>query len=195
MTPDREALRRAAEKATKGKRSWTYDRCNQPTNLLAHPHEYILSAQADIGDYGLSCDPWMDVSPEDETFIALATPDAVLALLSERDALQARAEKAETALADAQSEMSKYAREAGEAKGRLEASELAGVVEGWKERAETVEAKLAQAVEVVKKIAALSYGYRDTGWGHQSDGYASGLIDASNIAKTFLATLQPEERQ
>ena len=38
-------------------------------------------------------------------------------------------------------EVSKYAREAGEAKGRLEMSEAAGIVEGWRERAERAEAR------------------------------------------------------
>ncbi len=38
-------------------------------------------------------------------------------------------------------EISKLAREAGEAKGRLEMSEAAGIVEGWRERAERAEAR------------------------------------------------------
>lgn len=37
-------------------------------------------------------------------------------------------------------ECSKWAREAGEAIGKLETSELAGVVDGWRERAEKAEA-------------------------------------------------------
>lgn len=49
----------------------------------------------------------------------------------------------------AQSEMvketGKWARQAGEAKGRLETSEIAGVVELWKERATKAEAELAEA--------------------------------------------------
>lgn len=38
-------------------------------------------------------------------------------------------------------EISKLAREAGEAKGRLEMSEAAGIVDGWRERAERAEAR------------------------------------------------------
>lgn len=40
-------------------------------------------------------------------------------------------------------ECSDWARKAGEAQGRLEASELAGVVDGWRERAEKAERELA----------------------------------------------------
>lgn len=40
-------------------------------------------------------------------------------------------------------EMSKYAREAGEAIGKLEISEIAGVVEGWKDRALKAETEVA----------------------------------------------------
>jgi len=43
----------------------------------------------------------------------------------------------------------KYAREAGEAKGRLEASEWPGVVEGWKERATKAEAENARLREAL----------------------------------------------
>lgn len=46
------------------------------------------------------------------------------------------------ALTDATRIMGAYAREAGEAKGKLEASELAGIVEGWKRRAEKAEREL-----------------------------------------------------
>lgn len=46
-----------------------------------------------------------------------------------------------------------WARQAGEAKGRLEASEMAGIVEDWKERAEAAEGKLRVAVEALEGIA------------------------------------------
>lgn len=41
-------------------------------------------------------------------------------------------------------QVSRLAREAGEAKGRLEASEMAGVVEGWKARCLAAEAEIAK---------------------------------------------------
>lgn len=50
--------------------------------------------------------------------------------------------------------MSYYAREAGEAQGVLEASEMAGVVRGWKEKAERLEAEnrdLRVDIEIKRK--------------------------------------------
>lgn len=64
-----------------------------------------------------------------------------------------RIEALEAALANAYRESSKWAREAGEAKGRLEGSEAAGAVDGWRERAEVAEAKLRVAVEALDGIA------------------------------------------
>lgn len=58
-----------------------------------------------------------------------------------RLAAEARATAAEAALKDATKLITKYAREAGEATGRLEMSERAGIVEGWRERAEAAEAE------------------------------------------------------
>jgi len=57
-----------------------------------------------------------------------------------------RAEVAEAERDAALKETAKYAREAGEAKGKLEMSEAAGIVEGWRERAEAAEAR-ATALE------------------------------------------------
>lgn len=57
------------------------------------------------------------------------------ALVAERDSLQRNMAKAVSAIAF-------EASRAGRAEGRLEASELAGVVEGWKARAEAAEAQL-----------------------------------------------------
>ena len=46
--------------------------------------------------------------------------------------------------------VSEAARARGEAEGRLEASEAAGVLEGWIEKCAALEAKLAKAVEALK---------------------------------------------
>lgn len=47
-------------------------------------------------------------------------------------------------------EMGTYARQAGEAIGRLEMSEAAGVVDGWRERAEAAEAREAEAGDLIR---------------------------------------------
>ena len=71
----------------------------------------------------------------------------VSALSAERDALSSALEKAVLACGE-------QARARGEAEGKLAASEMAGVVDGWKARAEAAEAERdalrAEALEVVK---------------------------------------------
>lgn len=52
-------------------------------------------------------------------------------------------------------EISKLAREAGEAKGRLEMSEAAGIVDGWRERAERAEARCRALREALGGLTAL----------------------------------------
>lgn len=64
--------------------------------------------------------------------------DGVDALLAENAALR---ENEKTAL----KECSEWARKAGEAIGKLETSEAAGIVEGWQDRATEAERKLAEA--------------------------------------------------
>jgi hypothetical protein len=73
--------------------------------------------------------------------------------------LSAEAE-ARAGLNAALKECSAYARKAGEAQGRLDASELAGVVEGWRERAESAEASLAQAREQLAEASVEVRAYR-----------------------------------
>lgn len=48
--------------------------------------------------------------------------------------------------------MSQYAREAGEAKGRLEMSEAAGIVDGWRERANAAEQALSASQKEVERL-------------------------------------------
>ena len=67
-----------------------------------------------------------------------------------------RAEKAERERDEAIKALSDEARNRGEAEGRLEASEMAGVVDGWKARAEAAEAKVALAKQALKIIAGKS---------------------------------------
>jgi len=62
-------------------------------------------------------------------------------LLSDKAALEAERDVAKQEAREAISLVSEYAREAGEAKGRLEMSEAAGIVDGWRERALSAEAR------------------------------------------------------
>lgn len=55
-------------------------------------------------------------------------------------------------------EVVRLSQAAGEAEGRLKASETAGVVEGWRDRALSAEAKLAQAVEALENATAFDLG-------------------------------------
>ena len=64
-----------------------------------------------------------------------------------------RVEELEASRDEAVRLMSQYAREAGETKGKLETSELAGIVEGWIERASAAEAKLKTAIVALEDIA------------------------------------------
>lgn len=86
--------------------------------------------------------------------------------LMERDALmtdallaaEARAEKAEAERDAALKECSEWARQAGEAIGRLEMSEAAGVVEGWRERAEKAEGDLQKAAASIDALLSSIVG-------------------------------------
>lgn len=79
-------------------------------------------------------------------YLCNAVPD-IIALIAERDELK-RAN--DTALR----ECAKWAREAGEAKGRLEGSEAAGVVAGWQEKCE----RLAVRCERLENLALRASG-------------------------------------
>lgn len=76
--------------------------------------------------------------------------------LEAADALEeaaARITELEGDLKAAFREISKLAREAGEAKGRLEMSEAAGIVDGWRERAERAEARCRALEEALRPFA------------------------------------------
>jgi len=55
----------------------------------------------------------------------------------------------EASLRDAMKQCSEWARQAGEAKGRLEMSEAAGIVDGWREKCEGLEAEVARLREAL----------------------------------------------
>lgn len=89
---------------------------------------------------------------------ALCEPNTVEFAVASLEALFAPvlAEK-ERDVKEAMREAAKWATEAGEAKGRLEVSELASVVEGWRDRALAAEAALAAGrAETVKRIAEVA---------------------------------------
>jgi hypothetical protein len=69
-------------------------------------------------------------------------PDGAAAVAAITD-LQARLAASDSALQSAMLECSKWAREAGEAKGKLEGSEMPGIVDDWREKCEGLERKLA----------------------------------------------------
>ena len=84
---------------------------------------------------------------------------ARLAMEQAADALeaqQARIAELEAELKAALREVGKHAREAGEAIGRLEMSEAAGIVEGWRERAAAAEAladRYEKALRAAERLA------------------------------------------
>jgi hypothetical protein len=87
------------------------------------------------------------------TFEAAATITRLEATLAESESAtlmaEMRADKLQAERDEALTQMTAYAREAGFAKGALDASEMAGVVEGWKARAEAAEAENARLREAV----------------------------------------------
>ena len=74
--------------------------------------------------------------------------------------LRAEVERLNNALTEAANQIGDLATRLGQAEGRLDASELVGVVEGWKARAETAEAERdearAQAAEARMDVVAMS---------------------------------------
>lgn len=75
---------------------------------------------------------------------------------------QAARERAEAERDAAFRECAKWAARCGEAEGRLQGSELAGVVRDWQERAEKAESRLAKVGEVMRKTAHMLRN--DSGW-------------------------------
>lgn len=69
-----------AEQYTAGPWVWTMDRSNQYTTLRqSGSGDVVADLQADISDYGLSVNPWVDVSEADAALIC-AAPALVEAL-------------------------------------------------------------------------------------------------------------------
>ena len=90
--------------------------------------------------------------------------EQIYGLAEEREKWKERAEAAERRLFDA-------FRAQGKAEGKLAASEMAGVVRGWKERAESAEAEAERLREALKPFADIAEAYDppegdddDTAW-------------------------------
>ena len=79
----------------------------------------------------------------------------IRAVLSALAASEQARERAEGERDAAMREMSMWAREAGEAKGRLEGSEMAGAVDAWREHAEAAERQRDAAVEALRQASDL----------------------------------------
>lgn len=128
-----------------------------------------------------------------EAFSHAATPATVSELLTRIEVLDG---ERDTALR----ECVRSAREAGEAIGKLEASELAGIVDGWKERAFKAEAQIARVKaerermrSALRKAAAW---FRDYARQHRFKGTTEGNLKAQtneDRADYLEAALQPRQ--
>jgi hypothetical protein len=86
----------------------------------------------------------------------LAAIDARAQAEHELATAEARIEQLERELSQAIVRCGEWATKAGEAQGRLEASEMAGTVQGWKERATTAEAERGKLREAICQVLAES---------------------------------------
>lgn len=204
MTPDREALRRAAEKATPGPWHHCQPYMTVPAERTVHGRvpaarvDYV-STWPDIGmppGHRVIIDmPGREsrVSSSDMAFIAIANPATILALLdaekAERDALQARAEKADELVALYRETAALEAKACDEAEAKL--AQAVDALEIARDRIQTWPLDDQETCMCGSLVQS-----HDIGSGHspvtQGDHAISLLIESLN--KT-LATLQPEERQ
>lgn len=109
---------------------------------------------------------------------------------SRAEAAEARIQALEAERDEALRECARWSREAGEAKGRLEMSEAAGIVEGWREKCEGLErevVKLRGALEPFAQASAANPSSRGFifGWNcHTGEG--SLTWEHLRIARTAL---------
>ena len=92
-------------------------------------------------------------------------------LQAERDEATETLKRTTEALREATRLLTQYAREAGEAKGRLEMSEAAGIVDGWRDRAQTAERERDELRKALEKIERWFDEFPATGrtWGDEHD--------------------------
>ena len=111
-------------------------------------------------------------------------------------ALEAERERAEAADAERDQAILALASEAqkrGEAEGRLAASEMPGMVDSWKRRAEAAEAKLEEAVKRMEEVAHMGYDMPSTFAGTEGEWYSRRANLMQGIARTFLANLEGDK--
>lgn len=131
-----------------------------------------LRASADIQDRATKAETgWADTSDRAmlmrraaSTIEALAAENASLRaeLLEQAKANGAGAEREAKLMAErdaALRECTKWACEAGEAKGRLEGSELPGIVDGWREKCEALERRCERLREALTPSAETKAAY------------------------------------
>jgi hypothetical protein len=114
-----------------------------PWEAEIHQHEAAISANGKGQDHIVST--WSDDLCGDLPMEANAA--LIVALRNHAPTLIARMRAAEAERDTAIREMSSYARQAGEWQGRYEGSEAAGAVEGWRDRAQAAEARVAALEE------------------------------------------------
>lgn len=83
--------------------------------------------------------------------------EIIAQLEAERDKARAENERLNNALTEAANQISDLASRLGQAEGRLVASELVGIVEGWKARAEKAEAERDEALAQVKHMEGFDH--------------------------------------
>ena len=130
---------------------------------LARLHAQLAECHAALAKLQAERDEAIDAQfTVDENGVSIGWEEVAAMWRSRATHAEARAEKAEAERDEALRQMAVYAREAGLATGKLETSEAAGIVEGWKERAEKAEADLKEAREALRpfrKAAASLLAY------------------------------------
>jgi len=96
----------------------------------------------------------------------------------------------EASLRDAMKQCSEWARQAGEAKGRLEMSEAAGIVDGWREKCEGLEAEVARLVQVLAEAELRGIKLMQEAAAKVAKAWTGGRPDmASSAAKVILKNI------
>jgi hypothetical protein len=94
-----------------------------------------------------------------------------------------------------------YARQAGEATGKLEMSEAAGIVEGWKDKCEDLQSRLAEATRILEGVLDHTMSIEEaqkgcTGLTLDSRDYQAieAFLNRQEAARSFITSPVVEER-
>ena len=140
-----------------------------------HPHWAVTVAASGehIVTLETECYGGRDPSPADEDAISTAAHHLLSFIGDDTpDALRAKLEAAEAERDAAINALSEAAAARGRAEGRLAASEMAGVLDGWKQRAEAAEAALTAALDDVRRQ-------------ERAAGRKAGLEEAAKVADHY----------